>query len=236
MNAISANYIESFNAIEKWLRAQLEDSNRYDMPSLIDTVADSNFAVRRHASKLKELNRFRNFIVHNYSSRQALAVPTQQAADIISVIRKELITPTALFTLSATPVITCQADDPITAAVRKMRDGSFSQIPVCSDQTFVGLLTAETVARWLSVDLTTNDGMIEEKFIAEVLGHQENPDNYTFLSKEATVDDGLAAFDNFLQQGKRLDAVIITENGLQTEKVLGIVTIHDIPKMNNSVM
>ncbi len=42
---------------------------------------------------------------------------------------------------------------------------------------------------------------------------------------------GLAAFDAFLHWGKRLEAILLTENGRPNEKPLGIVTVHDIPKI-----
>jgi hypothetical protein len=47
--------------------------------------------------------------------------------------------------------------------------------------------------------------------------------------------DGLAAFDAFLKRGKRLEAILLTENGRPTEQALGIVTVHDIPKMRRAI-
>jgi len=237
MDENSSRYIDAFNDIEKWLRTQIADSNRFDLPALIDTVADSHFAVRRHAAKLKDLNRFRNFVVHDFSRSKALAVPTKMAADVISAIRNDLLSPEPLLSLAAKPVATCRPDEPIRVAVEKMREGLFSQIPVCEAKTCLGLLTAGTIARWLSVDLAANGGLVEEKTIAEVLGHQEDSDNHEFLPRVATADDGLAAFDRFLQRGMRLEAILITENGLATEGILGIITVHDVPRLNhNSTM
>lgn len=231
MDENSSRYIDAFNEIEKWLRTQVDDSNRFDLPTLIDTVADSHFAVRRHAAKLKDLNRFRNFVVHDYSRNRALAAPTKLAADVISTIRNELLAPVPLLTLAAKPVATCRPGDTLGSAVARMRDGSFSQIPVCEERACLGLLTASTIARWLSVDLAHNGGLVEEKSIAEVLAHQEESENHEFLPRSATAADGLAAFDRFLQRGIRLEAVLITENGLPTEGILGIVTVHDVPRL-----
>ena len=47
--------------------------------------------------------------------------------------------------------------------------------------------------------------------------------------------DGLAVFDGFLHRGKRLEAILLTENGRPTEQPLGIVTVHDIPKMRRAI-
>jgi len=231
MDDISARYLDSFNAIEKWLRDQVPSGERYDFPTLIDMVGESHHGVRRYAGKLKDLNRFRNFVVHDFSQKKALAVPTKLAADVISSIRSELLSPEPLLSFAAKPVATCRPAEPITIAVQKMREGRFSQIPVCDDDRCLGLLTAETIARWLSIDLSANGGLIEEKPIANVMSHQEDPENHVFVARIATADDAVAAFEDFLRRGRRLEAVLITERGHSDEGILGIVTVHDVPSL-----
>ena len=74
-----------------------------------------------------------------------------------------------------------------------------------------------------------------EQSVVEVMHHQEDSENVQFLPRTATVADGLAAFDKFLHRGKRLEAILITNTGRPTEALLGIVTIHDIPKLNQAI-
>jgi hypothetical protein len=69
----------------------------------------------------------------------------------------------------------------------------------------------------------------------DVLRHQEDPENHTYLGRRATVPDGLEAFDEFLHRGKRLEANLLTENGQPTELALGIVTVHDIPRLRRAI-
>ena len=64
---------------------------------------------------------------------------------------------------------------------------------------------------------------------------KRNSENVAFILRTATVASALAAFDKFLHRGKRLDAILLTNSGLKTESLLGIVTIHDIPKLNKAV-
>lgn len=59
----------------------------------------------------------------------------------------------------------------------------------------------------------------------------EDPDNFKFVSKNMTLFKVLDFFDNYEKQGKRLDALLITETGNQNEKILGIITISDLPKL-----
>ena len=59
----------------------------------------------------------------------------------------------------------------------------------------------------------------------------------SFIEQDAiaTVADGLAAFDEYLSRGKRLEAILITQNGRSSEALLGIITVHDIPKLNQAI-
>ncbi len=116
-----------------------------------------------------------------------------------------------------------------------MHDGSFSQLPIYDGQNCVGLLTAETIARWLANHLADGVGLIEERPVADVMQHEEDHENYTFTARTATVTEGLVAFDDFLHRGKRLEAILITHSGSSTEKLLGIVTIYDIPKLRRAI-
>ena len=153
----------------------------------------------------------------------------------IAAIRDELLSPPTLFSVSTRPVVTCSLIDPLGAAAKKMRDGSYSQLPVYDGSAFVGLLTAETVARWVASNLADGQELMEEEKVKQVLRHQEDPENHTFLGRVSTVPDGLAAFDDFLHRGKRLEAILVTENGRPTEQPLGIVTIHDIPMLRRAI-
>lgn len=235
MDDFSSRYLDAFNAIEKWLRTQVNSSERMDFPQLVDTVSDSNYSVRRHNAILKDLNRFRNYVVHQHRRHKPLAVPTAEAVEQITAIRNELLSPPSLLSLAAKPVEQCCPTDPLGCSVKKMHDGVFSQLPVYDGQKCLGLLTAETIARWLANHLGDGAGLVEEKSIADVMKHQEDHDNHTFLSRTATVADGLAAFDDFLCRGKRLEAILITQNGRPAEALLGIVTIYDIPKLNQAI-
>lgn len=232
MDELSSRYLDSFNSIEKWLRSYARESERLDFPALVDLVAASSAAVRHRAAKLKELNRFRNFVVHQYSRNSGLAVPTKIATDAIESLQRELLSPTPLVSVATRPVASCRPNDLIGGAVRQMRDGVFSQIPVWDGERCVGLLTAETIARWLAADLQANEGLVEAKPVSEVMSHQESSDNHAFLSRSSTTDDGIAAFEAALKRGSRLEAILITEKGLPTEGFLGIVTIHDIPRLS----
>lgn len=233
MDQLTSRFLDAFNGVEDWLRHQMNAPEHAAFPDLLIEMAQASSDVRRHASSLKRLARLRNLIVHNYSREHPLAVPTTRSVEQIVTIRNQLVSPPLLVSVAASPVQTCRPTDPLGSSVTKMRNGVFSQLPIYDEQTFRGLLTAETIARWLAG--TLEDGFALEAPVSDVVQHQEDPDNYTFFGRTATVADGLAAFDTFLRRGKRLEAVLVTHSGHKTESPLAIVTIHDVPKLRQAI-
>ena len=235
MDDNSSKFLEAFNAIEDWLRRQVNALPAEDFHEVVSQVAVRHFGVKRHANLLKKLGRLRNLVVHEYSRDKPMTVPTPYTVERITAIRDELLSPPSLYSVCTRPVVTCGSSDLVGKAAKAMRDGSFSQLPVYDGTIFVGLLTAGTVARWVAGNLADGQELMEEEKVADVLRHQEDPENHAFLGRSSTVLDGLAAFDSFLHRGKQLEAVLLTDSGRPTEPPLGIVTIHDIPKLRRAI-
>jgi hypothetical protein len=149
MDANSSEFLEAFYAIEDWLRRRAQAGPGADFHEVVELVADGHGGVRRCAHLLKKFGRLRNFLVHEYSRDRPMTVPTPYAVERIAALRDELISPPALHSVSNQPVVMCGPADPVGGAARKMRDGPYSQPPVYDGGAFVGLLTAETVARWV---------------------------------------------------------------------------------------
>jgi predicted transcriptional regulator len=107
----------------------------------------------------------------------------------------------------------------------------FSQMPVYSRDRLIGLLTAETFARFVAA--SSNELAVShlETPVSEVLPHEEDPRHYEVLSRSATTTETLALFDAYEAEGKYLDAIIVTRTGRRTERPTGIVTVFDVPKL-----
>lgn len=112
-----------------------------------------------------------------------------------------------------------------------MHHGQFSQMPVYSGQSFSGLLTAETVMRWVADCLEDGVGLIEETSVEQVLEYTVDPENHAFVPTRATLFDALDYFDDFRNRGKSLDAILLTDSGSPHPQLTVILTIFDIPKI-----
>ena len=235
MDELSSRFLDAFTAIEKHLRTITDADRHMTFGEMVEKASKSDKAVRRLRGQLKDFGELRNFVVHEYRRDQPTASPSAHAVERLQAIRDELLSPPRLIDLFRHQVETCSPTDPVGSAARKMHDGSFSQLPVYEGDRLVGLLTAETVARWLASRLAGGLGLLEEEAVEIVMRHEEGTHAFTVMGREATVEDALAAFDDHLHSGKSLDAIILTHNGRGTERPLGIVTVSDMPKLLGAV-
>jgi CBS domain-containing protein len=128
-------------------------------------------------------------------------------------------------------VETCAPTDPIGAAAKKMHNGSFLQLPVYDGDRLIGLLTAESIARWLASRLAGGEELLEEEAVEAVMKHQEESHAHVLMIRSATVEVAHSAFEDHLHRGLALDAIILTHSGKKAERPLGIVTVSDMPRL-----
>ena len=235
MDELSSRFLDAFTAIEKHLRTLLDADRHMTFNEMVEKAAKSDKGVRRLRGQLKDFGELRNFVVHEYRRDQPTASPSAHAVERLQAIRDELLSPPRLIDLFRQQVETCAPTDPVGAAARKMHDGSFSQLPVYEGDRLVGLLTAETVARWLASRLAGGLGLLEEESVEVVMRHEEGTHTYVVMDRDATVEDAFTAFDDHLRSGKSLDAIILTHSGGETERPLGIVTVSDMPRLLGAV-
>jgi predicted transcriptional regulator len=120
-------------------------------------------------------------------------------------------------------------------AVQMMHQKGYSQIPTYRGETFVGLLTANTIARWLGSSVQDELVSLAETSVERVLTFAEDSDNFRFTSRGGSIFDVIGIFESYLLGGKRLEAILITHAGKPSETPLGIITIWDLPKIYEQV-
>ena len=231
MNELTSLFLSAFNHIEKHLEEVVNPKKHIPFSRLVDRAASKSNAVKRFAKELMFLGSLRNVLVHDHEHDKEVATPTVGTVMEIETLAKTLTAPPRLLSLVNQSVTRCSSADAIATAARIMYDNCFSQLPVYDNGQFIGMLTGETITRWLSEHLDSEGGTFAGEPVRKVLDRQEKKVKYTFLPQDATVFDALNEFDRFLQSGRVLRAIIITANGQATEPPLGIVTPSDIPRL-----
>ncbi len=225
-------FLDAFAAIERLLRQKAGARREDRFSALVETAARRDPAVRRLAVDLKEYADLRNAIVHERGGGHLIAEPHESTVSRIEEIRTLLERPPQLGSLFHGPVQVADPHEPVGTAAQQMRKGDFSQLPVYEGPAFIGLLTAETVTRWLAAMLAGGVGLVEEAAVADVLPHTEDPVHHcAFLPRDATAFDALDKFDRHASHGWSLDAILLTHSGDPNQRPLAIITTFDIPTL-----
>ena len=231
----SKKFLNAFSSIEKYLRDRSPNDRRMPFYELVEVVGVVDRAVRRFEKDLKEYADLRNAIIHERSDGRVIAEPNDQAVSDIERINRLLQKPPVLIPLFQTQVITFSATDSLAAAVKVMLGKSISQVPIYDKEEITGLLTTNTIARWLGSCVNDDIFSLKETRIAEVLKYTEDKDSYVFLGRDSSIFEALENFQDYESRGKKLEAILITGNGKPSEKILGIMTITDLPKALRAV-
>jgi len=224
-------FLDAFKAIEDHLRRTVGETERVDFVDLVALAAQDNAAVRDVADRLRRYARLRNAIVHNANDtrRRAIAEPRKDVVEDIEGIRLVVTKPPLLISVLGGEVTVCLSTDPIQRAAQKMTDGDFSQLPVYGDGHVIDLLTSEAIARWMTQQLTAGSPIDGETPVAEVVGSDPGR-GYRVVDRTMTVTEALEAFDEALQAGRILNALVVIRSP-RSRTVAGIATVADFPKL-----
>jgi hypothetical protein len=97
---------------------------------------------------------------------------------------------------------------------------------VYEGKQFRGLLTENGITRWLAGHVVRTLSLVEldDIHVGQVLRNEEKRGNYHFALRDTRVED----LSSLFAKQPLLEAVLITTNGKETEKLLGVATRWDI--------
>ncbi len=150
---------------------------------------------------------------------------------LIEEIRDLLLHPPRVDSILTEQVQTIRLSEPVGRAVRLMFENDLSQLPVVSQDGVTGILTTNTIVRWLGAQVAEDIFSLTETTVAEVLQYKEEDETWKCIPRHSTLVEAVEFFEQELHQGHRPVALIITHSGRQHEKPLGIITPWDLPEI-----
>ncbi len=228
MGERSDRYLASFNRIEKALRNQTSHDEYKTFSFLVKESAKKNAAVRRFENDLREFADLRNAIVHQSTNPEfTIAEPHESTVQKIELIEEKVIHPKKVFPTFQKEVATFQSTDSLATILRTMREEDYTQFPVYDGEQFIGLLSESGIANWLSRMVEEEIISFEETVLHQVIDYEEEKHNFEFIDREMSIYDAKEIFKDNLDDGIKIDALLITHSGSMDEKLLGIVTRWD---------
>jgi predicted transcriptional regulator len=119
----------------------------------------------------------------------------------------------------------------VNEAIRKY---NYSKFPIYKNKEFTGLLTAGSIVKWIAQNTVSSSVNLADTHIFDIMKYEkEHP--IDFVAKSTNIFDVETIFEKSHKVKKKLEAVIITENGKKDETPLGIITPWDLIEIDYTV-
>jgi predicted transcriptional regulator len=155
--------------------------------------------------------------------------------EIVEEIRRlrELIKfpPKALSVLEEMDVCTIQMTEPISYALEHVRQYDFSQIPVYDSGRYVGILTTNTISRWLAQQIAEG-AEHRDASVSEVMEFRELSDRALLVDCTVAAADAIYQLAHGSAECGPVNALIVTATGEPTDPPIRVIVIYDLPSLS----
>ena len=224
-------FISAYNQIDYSLRTIYDFKRSMSFSDVVRRSVVLNSVVRKYEEDLIDYGRLRNAIIHNGNRKYVIAEPHD---DVVVKIEKlaELISepPLAIDRVGNREVITINQDMSIGKAMELMARTGYSNLPTYAGDKLIGILNGRKLINILGNKLA--DGINLQEFVDNTsVGTiiQDMGDDYYFMlaDEELTIDEAM----NYFENNRKLLIILITKNGKDSSRPLGIISSADIIDM-----
>lgn len=228
---LAERFEAAFNRIHKGLMRIVRNARNDSFKALLDE-GDSHAIIRMYSDDLYQYAKLRNAIVHDKVKEHFyIAEPHEEIVLHIEKVADHFEKPRMALDIASNPVLYYKEDTPLKDILKVVDSLSFSQYPIVDSQgTYKWLLTSEGIIRWLSKQPTSDISL--EKVVVKDLYQYENPHHVIYVNKDTDIYEVEALFEEHHLAKKKLEAVIVTENGKIEERPLGIITAWDLVEID----
>jgi CBS domain-containing protein len=220
----------AYNRIDHALESLVErrgGGRRHTFAARVRIAAHKLRRLRQHVDFLLEIGDLRNALIHSRTDRDVyLAVPNLKTVEQMEAIERDLVAPERVTPRFRREVISLRADQSLADALAYVRADGYSRYPVYHGRTFAGLLTSNGIARWCAAAAANGRLSIDAAAvkIADVLAIDHRRHAVAFVSADTAFADVAGMFED----DARLEAVLITENGRDHERPIGMICAPDL--------
>lgn len=224
-------FLNAYAAIEQEMKRLLKLKHHRRFFELIDKAARLNPVIDRYRFDLREYGELRNAIVHDRADGEIIAEPNDATTIRIEKIAALFLEPPTVAPLFLKEVLTLDTGNPVLRAIRELSRLSYTQAPIMAEGKIAGLLTSNMIVRWMGMSLAENTFDLDNTTLGDVLELVGAEDNFELVAVDTSLVDITDLFYRRQQEGRKLEAVLITRGGASAEPPLGIITKRDLPRV-----
>lgn len=227
-------FLYAFNKIEQYLKKIYGSDKHIDVSSLVRELSERNNLIRTYSEELRQYAKLRNAIVHQTTDKP-IAEPYDETVEYIQRIYEAMTKPPTAYQIASKPVECCNTEDLIVEVVKEMTEKDYTCVPVYDGDKFVGVFSESSITKWLGESAEKDGFLLEQIKIGDLKKYfdllHDSFRGYEFVPKNTNVFDVQEKFLSFTAKQRRLAAIFVTENGRKEEKILGMITAWDLPKI-----
>lgn len=231
--SLSDRFINTYNELTEHMEKILNIHDYKSHVQMLSILNRKNQTVAKFYDELRLFANLRNTIVHDSTSRyNPIAEPHKEAVERYEYIYNRIKNPpTALdICIRAKDLIFASLDDRVIDCIKKMHENDISYIPIIDKNTIVGVFSGDAVFTYMRNNKTT---VIDSNFTIMDLGEcisldKHIDERFEYVRKFTKLDDIVYMFSQSIKGSKRLGVIFVTENGRPHEKVLGMISPHNV--------
>ena len=236
MGKLGDQFLGAFADIENCMRLALGKKQR---PRFMDLAREYVQTYNLPPSYLISLQTFaalRNAIDHNsHRGTYPIAEPIPEIVDEVRRIRDKIkAPPLVLDLLPEMEVYSVDLQEEVSVALEYVRRFDFSQLPVYESARYVGVLTTNTIARWLAQQMA-EAGEHRNANISEVMQFREPSDCAVLTAVDLTAADAIYQLAHGGPEGGPVNALILTASRSPTDPPIRVVVAHDVPLLTGAL-
>ena len=112
---------------------------------------------------------------------------------------------------------------------------TYSQVAVIENNVVITMLTSHMIIRWLGKSLAERTLDLDNASIHDILRFTGIEDNFVIVPENASLFETLDHFYHYQVTKQKLEAILITGNGLAGETLLGIITNRNLPLLQRKL-
>jgi len=229
LSANSDRFLAAFTAIESDMNKRIKSDRYISYSELVHRTANLDRGYHKFQRYLEEFGDLRNAIVHERIDGEVIAEPHLKIVEEIEQIASILTQPERVKDYFLKRVVTVTEETPLQEAVTLLDNSKYSKIPVYDKQNhFKGLLTTDAITHYLLKNISEANCAFPKASVKAVIALDPKDREVSFISQNSTLINVIGEFERYLASGKRLQEIIITQDGALNQKPLGIITVADL--------
>jgi len=199
----------------------------------LEYLKEKDSLIRKNYYDIDNFRKLRNIVSHKIYVKEIC----DEALDKFEKLLEQIEKPKKAFDVASKTIKTCKNIDNIHQITKMMNEKVFTSIPIVDvNEKLIGVFSESVLLEWMA-NSGEKDGCIFDKTsIGELSEYTSNLDNkfssFKFISRDEFAYKVEELFNDCVEKQIRLQAVFVTEHGKQNEKLLGIITAWDLPRIS----